>query len=157
VARGPANCGAEEQQVAKGVLIPAVQAPFVAENEVEGAGSGKATERGGEATGEIAFGAFGHAPIHEAGLAALRAAKAPVCHHHLLDGSEFDVIDGAERVKALGQKGFEVLTGLVVEDDATGTQAVTQGVLRRMAFPFRSYRAAGTGAVGARGEDSFER
>ncbi|MGD0498570.1 MAG: hypothetical protein ABSC23_09065 [Bryobacteraceae bacterium] len=157
ITRVSAFRGPEEQQVAKGAFVDTLQASLVTVNEAEGPGSRKGTDGSGHTAVEMALGILRHAVVNEAGLAGPSAAETPVGSHHLLDGGEFEVIDGAEPVKALGQEGLEVLTGFVVEDHAAGKQTVTQGILRRVAFPFRSDRTTGAGAVGPRGDNSLER
>jgi len=145
----------EEVEAAR---ILAIVTGVIAIEEVEDAGlvsqfaEGDGGASGGGAIGEILLFDF-EAP----GFAfdGPDARLAPERDGHFFEegllGGSFGLKFGVEGGEELG----EDVGVFVVEDDGSGEDAVANGVLRGAEFAFGSFRAAGIGAIEARGEDLF--
>ena len=80
----------------EGALVDAVEAGFIAADEVRRGGIGKGGEGVGEAIEGVAIGLGGEALLEGAGLHGPGAAHPPVGGGHFLDETELHAIGGLE-------------------------------------------------------------
>jgi hypothetical protein len=83
------------EEVADAAVEDAVEAGFVAVDEVELGGGGEGREAGGEAHVVVPGGLLGEAGVEELGFDGPDAARAPLGEGHLLDDGGFDFGGGA--------------------------------------------------------------
>ena len=119
---------AEEREVVEGALEHAVEAGFLALQEVQLRLGGEGGEAGGEAVESIAGGLGGDGPVEAAGLDGPGAAHAPVGGDHFLDEAVLDGVDGVEAGGELIVDEAEGLGAFAVEADASGEQTVGERV-----------------------------
>jgi hypothetical protein len=147
---------AKKQKVAKGALVHAVKASFVAVEEAEGVGFRKGVERGCEAAERIGFGIRTDLVVHEAGLDGPGAAEAPVREGHLFDYRQLDAAGWRKTPDVLVHDIKETCARFALEDDVAGEEAVAGSVPGGATFAIRGDRTAGAGAIGAGRLDLFE-
>jgi hypothetical protein len=131
----------------------AVEAGFVAVDEVQVRGGGERGESAGDAHDLVAGGLSGDAGVEKLGLDAPDAARAPVGYGHFLDDAGFNSGDGVEAIAEVLDELAEDHGVLVFEDDlASRAHAVTEGVAGSCAC--LRHGTAGAGAVGPRRFDA---
>jgi len=92
--------------------------------------------------------------IEESGLNGGITDETPVGGGELVNQVGLRLALRAEMVEVGAEVGLVVFFGFVLEDDGAGGESVDDGVLRGDLLAFGGSRAAGFGAVGARGFDS---
>jgi len=96
-----------------------------------------------------------HAVIDEGGNEGPRAAETPFGNRIFLDNSHFGVILRSEAGNVGVQELFELLRGLVAEEDVAGLEPVGDGVAGSYGLPFGSEGTARECAIAAGSFDLF--
>ena len=151
--------GLEVLEAGEGAVELTFVAGFVTEDEVEDAGVvGEVADGEGGGCGRVigrddaAFGAVGQNLMLDAGgFPGPDALLAPPGADGFFDEGAFDVIAGAEVVVEAGEEVLEHVGVFAGHDEAAGEDAVAEAVEGRVVATARRDRAAGFGAVGARG------
>ncbi|MCU1262218.1 MAG: hypothetical protein JWO80_5103 [Bryobacterales bacterium] len=152
---------AQEEEVLERAMVHAVEAGFVAVEQVELGAGGELRECRAEAgvLVDFRFCGGGHARLHgavqEVGFDGPQAAEAAGAGGHFFDGGEFDIVGGFEFCEVLVEERGEGLLGFVFHEDAFGEEAVPEGVRGGTLFAGFGFGASGFGAVGARGDGSL--
>ena len=144
----------QRQDVVQGAVEAAAEAGFVAMEEVKPGSGSQGAEGVGHGGDGIAGRLLGDGLVEGAGFHGPDAAEAPGGGAHFLDQAELDAVAGDEAAQVVGHGFGEALGGLAIEQDASGEQAMADGVLGGALFPFGGDGALGAGAVGARGSDT---
>jgi hypothetical protein len=155
-----ANCSsggglAQKKQAVEGALVHEVEAAFVAVEEGK-FGRGSEFSEGGVHAGELAAGGLLlHGAFEHFGFEGPGAAEAPVGGCELFDEAVFEIVDGGEALEEDVAEGFEVLGGLVADEDLFGEQAMADGIGGSAGLAFGGDGSGGSGRVGAVGLETF--
>ena len=145
---------AQEEDVVESALVHEVKSSFIAVKESQLGGGSLLAKGRRDASDIVARGLGGERVGEQRIFNSPGSAEPPVGGSHFFDHPEFDTVSGIEAPDVLGDEVSESFERLSGEDDTVRKQSVLDSILGRAALPFGRPRAAGEGAVGARGEDT---
>jgi hypothetical protein len=144
---------AEELEVFEGALEAALEAGFIAVDEVEFGAAGEIGEGSGDAVAGTSV--FSGGFVEEIGFDAPKTALAPDGSREFLDEADFDAVGGIDPVNVLLVEECESIRAFALDEDASGEHAVTRGVCGGAELTRGRDRTTGKLSIGSGGYGSF--